>query len=178
MLENGSVRKVPTSVLGQPSRIELDDGGALFEHLVWCGWLYQDEIRHWLFMERGIYCSQSTMARYLKEHNWTSGPYDLSTSIVMMTLRESYCRSLRRLAADDLVFLDESIFEEKFGWRHKAYTPIGDPGRCTQDIDATTSTRYCQLILFITISLSLASKQAASILRSLSRGSKSDYYQL
>lgn len=32
------------------------------------------------------------------------------------------------------MFLDESIFNEKIGWRHKAYAPIGDKTWYTQDI--------------------------------------------
>jgi hypothetical protein len=31
-----------------------------------------------------------------------------------------------QFAANDLVFLDESIFNEKTGWRFQAYAPIGD----------------------------------------------------
>lgn len=85
-------------------------------------------------MERGIHCSQSTVSRYLKKHNWTSRtirPFSINRNDIS---RESYRRSLRRFAADDLVFLDEPIFNEKCGWRHKAYAPVGDPGRYTQDI--------------------------------------------
>lgn len=32
---------------------------------------------------------------------------------------------MRRFVAEDLVFLDESIFNEKTGWRYHAYGPIG-----------------------------------------------------
>jgi transposase len=41
---------------------------------------------------------------------------------------------MRRYAADDLVFLDESIFNEKTGWRHYAYAPVGHEARYMQDI--------------------------------------------
>ena len=134
LLDCGSVRKVPTGILGRPSKIGVEDGEALFEHLVRSGWLYQDEIVYWLFMERGINCSQSTVSRYLKQQNWTRAsirPFSINRN---EDLREAYRNSLRRFAADDLVFLDESIFNEKCGWRHKAYGPIGDRSRYTQDI--------------------------------------------
>jgi len=36
--------------------------------------------------------------------------------------------------ADDLVFLDESIFN-KPGWRHQAYTPIGSKARYEAEKD-------------------------------------------
>ena len=41
---------------------------------------------------------------------------------------------MRCYAANDLVFLDESIFKEKTGWRHHVYAPVGDAARYTQDI--------------------------------------------
>jgi transposase len=36
---------------------------------------------------------------------------------------------MRQFTADDLIFLDESIFNEKTGWRHQAYAPIGHEAR-------------------------------------------------
>jgi transposase len=32
---------------------------------------------------------------------------------------------MKKYAADDLVFLDEAIFNEKTGWRHRGYGPQG-----------------------------------------------------
>ena len=45
--------------------------------------------------------------------------------------------------ADDLVFLDESIFNEKTGWRHQAYTPIGDEARYDADIRQDQTWSIC-----------------------------------
>lgn len=42
------------------------------------------------------------------------------------TLRRAYLDDIRRFVAEDLIFLDESIFNEETGWRHHAYAPIGD----------------------------------------------------
>ena len=41
------------------------------------------------------------------------------------TLRRAYLDNIRRFVAEDLIFLDGSIFNEKTGWRHHAYAPIG-----------------------------------------------------
>ena len=41
---------------------------------------------------------------------------------------------MRQFAAEDLVFLDESIFNEKTGWRYRAYGPIGQDIRYPADI--------------------------------------------
>ncbi|KAF1977289.1 hypothetical protein BU23DRAFT_453426, partial [Bimuria novae-zelandiae CBS 107.79] len=49
-------------------------------------------------------------------------------------LREAYRQSIRRFTQEDLVFLNKSIFNEKTGWRHKAYRPVGSTSRYTQDI--------------------------------------------
>ena len=41
------------------------------------------------------------------------------------SLHQTYQDDMRCFAADDMIFLDESIFNEKTGWRHQAYAPIG-----------------------------------------------------
>lgn len=33
--------------------------------------MYQDEIIHWLDVERAIVVNQSTVSRFLKKNNWT-----------------------------------------------------------------------------------------------------------
>lgn len=33
--------------------------------------MYQDEIIHWLDIERAIVVNQSTVSRFLKKNNWT-----------------------------------------------------------------------------------------------------------
>ena len=33
---------------------------------------------------------------------------------------------MKKYTADDLVFLDEAIFNEKTGWRHRGYGPQGE----------------------------------------------------
>lgn len=41
---------------------------------------------------------------------------------------------MERYVADDLLSLDESIFDEKTCWKHHAYAPMGDATRYAQDI--------------------------------------------
>ncbi|KAF9730160.1 hypothetical protein PMIN01_12093 [Paraphaeosphaeria minitans] len=88
----------------------------------------------WLSVERGIFITQSTISRLLKREGWgrkTLRPYAIDRN---EELRGYYRDSMRRYAAEDVVFLDESIFNEKTGWRHHAYAPIGEEMRYTQDI--------------------------------------------
>ena len=41
---------------------------------------------------------------------------------------------MSQFAAENLVFLDESIFNEKTGWRYWAYAPIGEEARYHADV--------------------------------------------
>ncbi|KAF2003474.1 hypothetical protein P154DRAFT_590681 [Amniculicola lignicola CBS 123094] len=47
-------------------------------------------------------------------------------------MREQYRQMMAEFTADDLVFLDESIFNEKTGWWHYAYAPVGHGSRYFQ----------------------------------------------
>ena len=40
---------------------------------------------------------------------------------------------MQDLTAEQLVFIDESLFKQQTGWRLMAYGPIGDPARYTND---------------------------------------------
>lgn len=134
--EYGSTRKPPSSTtrLGRPPKLTEEDKDALSEELFRSGWMYQDEIVYWLWMERGVVVHRSTVSRLLKEREWserTLRPFSIHQN---EELRDMYRRAMRQFRAEDLVFLDESIFSEKTGWRHHAYAPIGHPARYTQDI--------------------------------------------
>jgi DDE superfamily endonuclease len=41
-------------------------------------------------------------------------------------LREAYIEEMKKYIAEDLVFLDEAIFNEKTGWRYRGYGPQGE----------------------------------------------------
>ena len=131
---HGSTRAPLRGKLGAPSKIDDEDADALLDELIKSGWMYQDEMARWLLIERGIYVSQSTISRFLKKRGWsarTLRPFSINQN---QELREIYRRTMRPYEAEQLVFLDESIFNEKTGWRHHAYAPVGHPARYTQDI--------------------------------------------
>ena len=112
----GCVRK-PVGKLGRRRKITDEDEEALFEQLVRSGWMYQDEIVYWLDVERDVVVNRSTVARLLKKNNWTRRtlrPFSINQN---EELREGYRRDMRQFTCEDLVFLDESIFNEKTGWR-------------------------------------------------------------
>jgi hypothetical protein len=122
----GTLRRPVSGRIGRPPKISDEDGEALLEELVRSGWMYQDEMVYWLMVERGVFVSQPTIQRYIKKRQWSSSalrPFSLDRS---EELRQGYRDDMARFTAEDLVFLDESIFNEKTGWRHKAYGPIGE----------------------------------------------------
>ncbi|KAK7177818.1 TPR domain-containing protein [Paraphaeosphaeria sporulosa] len=123
-ITTGCVRKALTGKLGRPPKLAKEDSLALRGELLRHGWMYQDEMVWWLSVERGIFITQSTISRLLKREGWsrkTLRPYAIDRN---EELRAYYRDSMRRYAAEDVVFLDESIFNEKTGAlyaRHKAW---------------------------------------------------------
>jgi DDE superfamily endonuclease len=59
------------------------------------------------------------------------------------TLHRAYLDDIRQFVTEDLIFLDESIFNEKTGWRHHAYAPIGDEARYDADIQRGRTWSIC-----------------------------------
>lgn len=131
----GSTRKPSSNAtLGRPRKLSTEDEQALYDELFQSGWMYQDEIVYWLWMERGVHVHRSTISRLLKDRGWSERALRPISILRNEELRESYRACMRQFNAADLVFLDESIFNEKTGWRHKAYAPIGFTNRYFQDV--------------------------------------------
>jgi hypothetical protein len=120
--------------LRRPRKLSIADQEALYEHVMDVGWLYLDEMKEWLCEERGINVSISTVHQLLQRNNWTQKSLKLVSRDRSELIRKEYLYKMSGYKADDLVFLDESIFNEKMGWRKKAYAPIGDEARYQSDI--------------------------------------------
>lgn len=61
-------------------------------------------------------------------------------------LRSQYKRWMCRFPAEDVVHLDESIFNEKTGWRYRGYAPIGDEARYSEDIKRGKTWSVCGVL--------------------------------
>ena len=110
LLQHGSVIKPRFGKLGRPSRLTLADKEALKTELISHGWMYQDEMVNWLFIERGVVVHRSTISRLLKIEGWcqkTLRPLSIRQSL---ELRQAYIAKVSRYSAEDFVFLDESLF--------------------------------------------------------------------
>ena len=126
LLRYGSPLPPRNRAFGRPRKLTRADKDALFDTLAIDGWMMHDEIAFWLAVERGVIVSRSTVCRLLKRNKWTRkniARLSLSRSEV---LREAYIEEMKKYAADDLVFLDEAIFNEKTGWRYRGYGLYGE----------------------------------------------------
>src|SRR2546430_12185280 len=70
LLQHGSIRTPYWKTLGRPRWLTIADEDALFEVLLHEGWMYQDEIVHWLWYECSVSVSRSTVSRMLKRRGW------------------------------------------------------------------------------------------------------------
>ena len=134
LLSFGSIRAPSLRHLGRPRKLTAADEDAVLDLLLREGWRQQDEIVFWLWCERGVLVSRSTVSRILKRRNWTQKELRCISLARSEELRTGYREEMRRYVVQDFVFLDESIFNEKTGWRYRAYWPIGHDIRYPADI--------------------------------------------
>jgi transposase len=121
--------------IGRPRKLTVADKNALYDHLVENGWSYLDEMKEFLLEERGVDVSLATISELLSSNNWTRKQLKLVARDRSELMRTEYLYEMRAFQAEDLIFLDESIFNEKTGWRKKAYAPIGNEARYQTDIN-------------------------------------------
>lgn len=79
----------------------------------------------------------------IKRRGWNRKNADWKSQKADESLRVGYLSDILRFPAEDLVFLDESIFNEKTGWRHFAYAPIGAPARYEAPINCGRTWAIC-----------------------------------
>lgn len=135
LLRYGSVRYPYQRVLGRPYKTSIADEEALLEAITYEGWMYQDEMRKWLEEERGVKLGKTAMSDLLKRNGWSRKTIELRSMYRSERLRQLYMEEMKDYPMDDMIFLDESIFNEKTGWRCKAYAPIGERARYRGNID-------------------------------------------
>ena len=87
-----------------------------------------------LWHEHGVLVDRSTISRLLKANNQSKKKLQQITIGRSKELRRLFKANMARFIAEDLVFLDESIFNEKTGQRHRAYALIGEEARYEADI--------------------------------------------
>jgi|SRR6266536_5132306 len=79
--------------------------------------------------EHGVDVNQSTISRLLKRAKWTRKRARRIAKRMDFSLRNDYLASIAGIRAHQMVFLDESLFNETTGWRLTAWAPIGQAAR-------------------------------------------------
>jgi transposase len=143
LLRHGSIRPPQFRQLGRARKLSSADEEALLHYLLREGWQQQQEMVWWLYHERDVLVNCSTVSRMLKRRGWSRKELRRISQARSKDLRQSYLDDIRQFAAEDLVFIDESIFNEKTGWRHYAYAPIGDEARYNADIQRGRTWSIC-----------------------------------
>jgi transposase len=134
LLDYGSIKRPCQVPLGRPHKLSIADEEALFKVLQTHGWMYLDEMQMYLVEERNVNITVSSISRLLKKNGWTKKKLYLASINRNEELREQYKHRMAAYHQDDLIFIDESIFNEKTGWRTKAWGPIGEPARYQSSI--------------------------------------------
>lgn len=96
-------------------------------------WLYQEELARYLEEEWDTYVYRCTISRALKKAN-ISRKKGQRIGPQSEELRVAWQAFTSQVEAEQLVFIDETLFKLQTIWRSMAYAPIGDPARYYGDI--------------------------------------------
>ena len=91
-----------------------------------------------LFDEWDIRVHRSTVFRFLKEYRISHEQAQRFSNNQSQILRNAWIAFAADVTAEQLIFLDESLFKAQICWRSMAYAPIGDPVRWQNDIREET----------------------------------------
>ena len=119
---------------GRPRRLSPAALDALLEYQRQKPWLYQDELARFLQEEWDIQIHQSTLSRALKSARISRKKGQRISENQSEELRVAWQAFASQVKAEQLVFIDESLFKLQTMWRSMAYAPIGDPARYHGDM--------------------------------------------
>ncbi len=107
---------------------------ALIEYQRRNPWLYQPELARFLKEEWDIEVHRSTIGRALKKAGISRKKGQRIGDTQSEELRVAWQAFASQVKAEQLVFIDESLFKLQTMWRSMAYAPIGDPARYHGDM--------------------------------------------
>ena len=96
-------------------------------------WAMQKEMVWYLWEEWGINVHRATISRTLKRLRLSHKLGQRVGYRQNEELRLNWIADLLHTTAEQLVFVDETMFNETTGWRHMVYAPVGEPGRYHAD---------------------------------------------
>ncbi len=114
---HGSLNRPPHLCLrtGRRRRIHTAAVESLLEYIKQNPWVYQDEMVIFLEEEWGIQVHQSTVCRLLKKHNISNQRGQRLGHTQSQSLRTAWQSLMLDITAEQMVFIDESIFKEQTG---------------------------------------------------------------
>jgi hypothetical protein len=89
----------------------------------------QYEMIRFLQEEFDTKVQQGTISKLLKKDRQSRKLAQRISPLQNERLRQVWIADLLNVTAEQLVFIDESMFNESTGWRHYAYAPIGQAAR-------------------------------------------------
>jgi transposase len=133
MRNNMWIHNSPTAprlrTIGRPLSITIAVLKGLIDFILRLPCVTLPEMAWFLWEEYGIKASESTISRALKKAKWSKKTARRIAAARSLDLRRDYLIEMAGLNAEQLVFLDESLFNESTGWRLTAWAPIGEVGR-------------------------------------------------
>ncbi len=114
---------------GAPRKVFKAAENGLIAYLEEQPWVMQKEMVWYIWEEWGINVHQSTISRILKRRGWSNKKGQRVGVRQNDELRLNWVADMLRLTAEQLVFVNESLFNETTGWRHQAYAPVGQSAR-------------------------------------------------
>ena len=127
----GSVKKPHCHAIGHPRSLTLANEDTLLQYLNRHPTAVQHEMAWFLWEECGIHVNQSTISRVLKRRKWSKKQARRMAQNLSLDLRRGFLSEMTGIRAEQMVFLDESLFNETTGWRLTAWAPIGQAARYT-----------------------------------------------
>jgi len=129
----GSPFKHRRRVAGGPRKVHRAAEESLTTYIEEQPWAMQKEMIWFLWEEWGIYVSRPTMCRILKRLRLSEKQAQRVGHRQNEELRRAWLADFLYITAEQLVFIDETMFNEATGWRHTVYAPIGQDGRYHAD---------------------------------------------
>lgn len=120
---------------GQPCKITPATEALLIDFLVRNPTSNQTEMAWFMWEECGVSVTQSTVSRVLKRVKWTKKKARRQAQALSLDLRRGYLSEMACIRAEQMVFLDESMFNETTGWRLTAWAPLGEAARYLGDLN-------------------------------------------
>ncbi len=116
LMRYSSAARPHTFIMGWSKKLSRQNEIALLNWLLQEKWHMQNEMIYWLWNEHKVLVNQSTISHLLCKNKWLRKKLQWISLNHSEMLRQLYHDEMSQFAAENLIFLDESIFNEKTGW--------------------------------------------------------------